>query len=236
MTRTMQFTIGADATCTDGVCGQVTRVVINPVTETVTHLVIKPEHQHAAARLVPIDLLDTTNGEIHLRCAVTEYEGLAPAEETHFLPNEDHHYAGYGPGQTYIWPYYGAGGLGMGMWDGGGNGGFGTSSTSSDGAELITTDFVPAGEVAVYRGDRVIATDGTIGHVQGLVIAAPDHHITHILLREGHLFGRKEVAIPIGAVTSTDEGIQLNITKQQVEDLPPVDVTHPGSQAVNVGP
>jgi hypothetical protein len=40
--------------------------------------------------------------------------------------------------------------------------------------------------------------------------------------------GRKEVAIPIGAVTGITIGVQLNLTKQQVGDLPPVDIDHPG--------
>jgi hypothetical protein len=36
------------------------------------------------------------------------------------------------------------------------------------------------------------------------------------------VFGRKGVAIPISAVTGVSKnGIQLNITKQQVKDLPP---------------
>ena len=38
-----------------------------------------------------------------------------------------------------------------------------------------------------------------------------------------HLWGRKQVAIPVSAVASVDDGIQLNVTKQQVEDLPPFD-------------
>jgi Amino acid permease len=37
-----------------------------------------------------------------------------------------------------------------------------------------------------------------------------------------HLWGRKQVAIPVSAVASIDDGIRLNITKRQVEDLPPV--------------
>jgi hypothetical protein len=42
------------------------------------------------------------------------------------------------------------------------------------------------------------------------------------------MFGRKEVAIPVGAVTGVGEdGIRLNITKQQVQGLPPADVKHP---------
>jgi hypothetical protein len=61
--------------------------------------------------------------------------------------------------------------------------------------------------------------------------------VTHVLLQEGHLFGRREVAIPISAVTRVDsnaypqadsDGVQLNLTKQQARDLPPVDIDHPG--------
>jgi sporulation protein YlmC with PRC-barrel domain len=81
--------------------------------------------------------------------------------------------------------------------------------------------------VTVRRGEHVHATDGDIGQVQGLVINAHNHHVTHVLLQEGHLWGRKEVAIPIGAVTGVDDGIRLNITKQEVQDLPSVDFDQP---------
>jgi uncharacterized protein YrrD len=75
--------------------------------------------------------------------------------------------------------------------------------------------------VAVRRGEHVHATDGNIGQIQGLVIDSGSHQVTHVLLEEGHVFGHKVVAIPIGAVTAVNEsGIQLNITKQQVKDLP----------------
>jgi hypothetical protein len=51
--------------------------------------------------------------------------------------------------------------------------------------------------------------------------------VTHVLLQEGHLWGRKEVAIPISAVDTTVDGTQLKIAKQDVEDLPPADISHP---------
>ncbi len=41
------------------------------------------------------------------------------------------------------------------------------------------------------------------------------------------MWGRREVAIPIGAVTGMETGIELNISKQQVSDLPPVEIEHP---------
>jgi hypothetical protein len=59
------------------------------------------------------------------------------------------------------------------------------------------------------------------------VIDPASHHVTHVLLQEGHLWGRKEVAIPISAVVGVDDGIQLNIAKADVQDLPAVEVDHP---------
>ena len=50
--------------------------------------------------------------------------------------------------------------------------------------------------------------------------------MSHVLLQEGHVFGRREVVIPIGAVTGVVDSVQLNITKQQVENLPPVNIDH----------
>src|SRR6202044_2746028 len=65
---------------------------------------------------------------------------------------------------------------------------------------VITEDVVPDGEVQFRRGDRVHAVDGEIGRVGGFLADSGDDRITHVLLQEGHLWGRKEVAIPISAV------------------------------------
>jgi sporulation protein YlmC with PRC-barrel domain len=93
-------------------------------------------------------------------------------------------------------------------------------------SQTVTYDTVPLGEVEVRRGDPVQAADGEIGRVQGLVIDPRSHHVTHVLLQEGHLWGKKEVAIPIGTVTRVDDGISVSLTRQQVQDLPPVDIDH----------
>jgi sporulation protein YlmC with PRC-barrel domain len=74
----------------------------------------------------------------------------------------------------------------------------------------------------VRRNERVYANDGEIGRVEGLVIDPRSHHVSHVLLQEGHLFGRREVTIPISAVTGVEDGVHLNITKQQVANLPVV--------------
>ncbi len=209
MAEATSFTIGTGASCTDGACGKVARVVIDPVARTITHLVVEPKHWSGPGRLVPLDLIDATAGEIRLRCTLAEFDELDPAEETQFVPGTPG-YPGYNPEQVAFMPYYG---LGVG---------------GSSVPVAVTYDTVPLDEVEVRRGEHVHATDGPIGHVQGLVIDADSRHVTHVLLQEGHLWGRKEVAIPIGAVAGVDDGIRLSLTKQEVQDLPPVDIHHPG--------
>ena len=218
MAKTTPFTIGAGAACTDGTCGKVCRVIVDPVARAVTHLVVQPKDRLELARLVPLDLVDASAGEIRLRCTLEEFEQFDAAEETQFVAGYSDDPA-YGQGQVLSWPYYG---LGPGL------AGVGPDMVPPG----VVYDTVPLGEVEVRRGEHVHATDGSIGRVQGLVIEPASRHVTHVLLQEGHLWGKKQVAIPISAVTRVDdEGIKLNITKQQVQDLPPVDVDHPAADA-----
>jgi hypothetical protein len=207
MEGTEPVTIGAHATCTDGPAGTVIRVVVDPVARTVTHIVV--EHgQHILSRLVPIRLVDASPGKVELRCTVAEFEALDPAEEANFVPGTTT-YAAYGTEQAVFWPHVAKAGR------------YGSRG------DLVTEDSVPVGEVQVRRHDRVHATDGEIGEVQGLIIDRDNYHVTHVLLKEGHVWGRKEVAIPISAVTKADYGIEVSLSKKQIEDLPPVDIEHP---------
>ena len=220
MADTSQFTIGTEASGSDGAVGTLIRVIVDPTVEEVTHLVIEPEHRPDLGRLVPLDLVDFNDPSdgISLRCTKAEFENLDPAEDTQIIPASDA-YGGYGAGQVSYMPYYGLEGGGLAVPGVGGGGAIAP--------QVVATDSIPLGEVEIRRGEPVQATDGHIGRVQGLVIHPGSRHVTHFLLQEGHLWGKKEVAIPIGAVTSTRDGIQLKLSKQEVQDLPPVDASHP---------
>jgi sporulation protein YlmC with PRC-barrel domain len=215
MSETMDFTIGSEVACSDGVCGELKRVVVDPVASALTHLVVEPKHRRRTGHLVPIELVDSTADELRLRCTRSEFEALEDAEETHFLPGATGPWS-YEQDQMLSWPFYGMGMGGMGM----GMGGMGA------GPQAVTSDRVPVGEVEVRRGEHVHAKDGTIGRVQGLVVDPSDHLVTHVLLDEGHLWGEKRVAIPISAVTSVEDGVRLSLTKDEVRDLPPVGPDH----------
>ena len=80
---------------------------------------------------------------------------------------------------------------------------------------------VPEGETALERGTRVKASDGYVGQVDELVINNKTKKITHLVMREGHLWGRKEVVIPVSAIDKVNEEIvSLKLSKDQIEKLP----------------
>ncbi len=203
-----EFTIGADVSCTDGPCGKLSRLIVEPGSQAVTHLVVEPRHR-GPGRLVPAGLAGAAGGEIRLRCSRDEFGKLDAAEEEELLPAD----GGYHMSPD---PRFMAGrGLGLPL-----------ASLSPRAKRVDTEDFVPLGEVEVSRGDPVFATDGEIGRVHGLVIDPGSRHVSHVLLEEGHLWGRKDVAIPVGAVTKIGDIVRLSISKQQVQDLPPVEIEH----------
>jgi sporulation protein YlmC with PRC-barrel domain len=211
------FTIGAEASCTDGACGHVSHVVVNPIARTVTHLVVDPTDHRGPGRLVPLDLIDATTGQIRLRCTLAEFKALRPAEETEFMPGTGYlGHPGYGPNQVHCPPLYALRLVGV-VYD------LGEPIAPRE----VPYDSLPLGEVETYRGESVYATDGEIGRVEGLVVEPGGHHVTHVLLQEGHMLGRKDVAIPIRAVTKLGGLIELSITKQQVKGLPPVNIDRP---------
>jgi hypothetical protein len=252
MSETAEFTIGVEVSCQDGVCGELLRVVVNPIQRAITHLVVEPKYHQNMGHLVPIDLVEsTTSKELRLRCTLTQFEGLEDAEETNFLPGASGQW-GYQQNQMLSMPFFGLGGMGMGMGMGGmgmggmGMGGMGMGGMGvvmrlggmgmggmgmegmGGGPRAVTSDKVPEGEVEVRRAQRVNASDGPIGRIHGFVVNPSDHQVTHVLLDEGHLWGKKEVCVPISSVTGIDaDGVHLSLSKKEVGELPPVDIEHP---------
>jgi sporulation protein YlmC with PRC-barrel domain len=201
--RLITLVIGNDAVGSDGYRGEVRAVVIEPAARTVTHIVVEPEGRRGLARLVPLNLVDAASGQTRLRCTEAEFMSLDAAEET---------LAEFAVGQTVPVQLLAPG------WRG-------ADGPSADGGSILripekeTIDIVPPGEVEEHGGDHVHATDGDIGQVRAFLIDPGSGRLTHVLLKEGHLWGRKEVAIPFDKVAGFDGGIRLTLSKQQVRDL-----------------
>jgi sporulation protein YlmC with PRC-barrel domain len=228
MPEMLLFRLGAEVRCADGDCGEIRSLVINPGDDAVTHLVVEPAHRQGLGKLVPLRLVDTAlaysaGGEIRLRCTMAEFGQLDPAEATYFFAgNED--YEIYRREPVVSWPCYAPPGAML-------PGAPGTPGDPGEVAQVVTVDTVPdqlPGQDEVSRGEHVHAKDGDIGHLQGIAVDPGSGRVTSVLLREGHLLGRKTVLIPRSAVAKVGaDGFHLHITKEQVQNLPPADIDHP---------
>jgi sporulation protein YlmC with PRC-barrel domain len=203
----MEIPLQARVECTDGVCGHSVYVLINPVAEKVTHVVVIEDSSPYTEYIVPVESVSATIVDtIQLRCNKAELEKMDRFIQTEFVeekvPNGNF-LAGngmYGMGSYYYLPY-----------------------VTSDGKayESVKTQQIPPGELAVHRGTRVEAKDGYIGKVDEFVVNPKNGLITHLVMREGHPWGKKDVIIPLSAMGKTLDGtIFLKLNKRQIESLP----------------
>ena len=201
----MEIPLQAQVECTDGVGGRSVYVLINPVIDKVTHLVVREEASNTEY-IVPVDLMnETIANTIRLRCSKAELKKMPPFIKTTFIeekvPNSNFASGGtYGLGSYYYLPYV---------------------NSETPVYEAVEQKQIPPGELAVSRGTRVEATDGFVGKVDEFVVNPKNGHITHLVMHEGHLWGRKDVIIPLSAMGNKhDDTVFLKLDKHQIEALP----------------
>jgi sporulation protein YlmC with PRC-barrel domain len=201
----MEIPLQAQVECTDGICGLSVYVLIDPLIDEVKSLVVR-ETLSNTEYIVPVDVISKTIADtIQLRCSKAELEKMAPFVQTEFVQDKVLDYAGYrggisGAGSYFYMPYV-------------------TSEVRIP--VSIEHQQIPPGELAVHRGTRVEATDGYVGKVDEFVVNPQSGHITYLVMREGHLWGKKNVIIPLSAMEDTgDDTVFLNIDKHQIESLP----------------
>jgi sporulation protein YlmC with PRC-barrel domain len=188
----MDLPIDAEVDCTDGPCGRSTHIILNPETEQVTHLVVR-EHSYAQ-RLVPVSLaFQSSPDRIQIRCSKDELSRMAPFIRSEFIP------MGMTSPAYMLWP----------------------ASTLEMAVVTLEHEQIPPGEVAIDRGSRVEALDGHIGHVDELLIDRLTRLVTHLVLREGHLWGQRDITIPVVQIDHIqDDTVYLKLKKDDIEKLP----------------
>jgi hypothetical protein len=184
----------------------------------ITHVVVEARRHHHLARLVPIGDLSggSTTTALRLGGTIADFALYPDVGETAFVrlgewpPLEDRNWE-VGLSTVLALPAFGTAGL---------EGGFYAAMPGSDGA-YVTYDRIPVGEVELRRGSPVESADGrTVGHVAGVVLDG-DGRISHLVLERGHMWGRRELTIPVAAVTRlTTDDVELQLTADQVAVLP----------------
>ena len=193
----MDLPLNADVFCTDGLCGQSTEVVLDK-SDQVTHLVVKEQPRPHTDFLVPVNLVtETTSHAIRLRCSKEELAKLQAFHAVKVIKEEVPHYA-VGP---YMMPI--------------------ESPTTK--WVTIKREAIPPGEVAVRQGAHVEATDGRVGRLDEFLVDPLTEQVTHLVMREGHLWGKRDVTIPVSEIDHLEENtVYLKLDKAHVEALPAV--------------
>jgi sporulation protein YlmC with PRC-barrel domain len=194
--------INAHVKCADGACGKSTNVIVNPVNHQVTHIVIKDNSlPDNSTRLVPVGkVASATQDQITLSCTKEELAKMPPFIITNFI-QESASGKAYESGAVHTFPYV-------------------INETAYDSVQERN---IPLGELAIYCGMQIEATDGKVGKLNELVLDPQNGGITHLLMREGHLWGKKEVSVPVSAIDFCDsQVVYLKLDKEDIKGLPAV--------------
>jgi hypothetical protein len=183
--------LGAMVVATDGLCGLVKSLLVDPSVPRVVHLVVEPEHRIGLGRLVPMELVcaieeDADNG-IDIDCNRGDFEALPPAETSEVV-------RGAGAGYSYV--------------------------RNPPRLTREVHDSLPRGEIPVRSGGPVLATDGQIGMVAGFDTALPQYRITQLLVNEHQFPWRhRTVALPMSCVTGFNAGVEISLTVDEAAKI-----------------
>jgi len=194
----MDMHLNAHVECSDGRVGRLENIILNPKTERVTYLVVRGNDLQNKERLVPERLVkETSHDTVFLSISKKKFE-----EMKNFIQEE------YIPSNVTLYMAEQAG------WN-----------TGTPASVFVEHEAVPAGGLIVHKGAKVFATDGHAGKVDDFLVEKKTGRITHLILLEGHLWGKKDISVPITQIDRYEDGnIYLKIDKSDVETLPVIDI------------
>ena len=213
------FRIGAEVRCASGeVCGEVRYLDVSGRAHTLTHVAVEESGRLGLGRLVPVGQVrvDPHTGTIQFLGTIADFRKLDPSDVTTYFPGSPP-WEAYPGEQVVEEPEYDPipGEQVVG------------TSVPWKNAPTETSAVVPSGDVEIGRHYPVHAGSHEFGRVHG-VLVDPRRRVTHVVLAEWHGLRHKEVAVPFGDRDMIDdEGFHSSMSKQEMEDLPPLGGDHP---------
>lgn len=206
----MKIPLKAKVICKDGEYGSVKELLVDPIKEKVSHVVIENKHKGSEV-IIPIDIIDySTDCVLTIEHTAVELDEYPPFLIHEFIniPATDTEFAYWGadPTMTHsytMFPYVLHKGIPV---------------------VEVTKEDIPKGELKLRKGMIVKNRGGKrMGHVDELIIDSSSDFITHIVMRTGHLFGTKEVAVPNIHIFSFEEhAVVLSLEEEDIDTLPEV--------------
>lgn len=202
----MNIPMNVDVYCSDGLAGHSSQVIVKPTNKQVTHLVVKAKHFPPTEYLAPIgQIMDSTPDMLKLRCTLAALALMAPFVHVETILNNV-------KSMGYPTEKYGLRGnlaLGYGPFQ---------HNPGERFRVTVETNAIPEGEVTLSHDAQVHASVGPIGRLGGFLADSITGQITHLVLREGHLWGQKEVTIPVAQIDHwAENAIYLTLDKVRID-------------------
>ena len=215
----MDLPLDAEVRCSDGAGGRSTCLIVNPVTRENTHLVVQTEGFLHDEYLVPLSFIEESGTEyIQLRCSRGELANCDPFIKSEFLHLDGSGQFGYFP------PEYDLDFDSVAMWPC-------LAADSEASGTYVRIEQIPFGELGIHRGARVEASDGHVGHVDAFLVNPENNHITHLVLREGHIWGEKDATIAVADIQRIDDDVvYLKQDRRTLRNLPGIPVRRWGKR------
>ncbi|MEB3328643.1 MAG: PRC-barrel domain-containing protein [Candidatus Sericytochromatia bacterium] len=184
----------------DGEAGRVWKLVLDPESQVITHLVVHEGVLFGRAVLVPTSrVCRVTDDHVWLSMdhdALAELPDYRPEHFQEVAP---------GPEMPIALPL---GGL---LWP--------RAFQAPPIARPTAPDAPRPDEVTLDAGTAVACKDGPCGHIERLLMDEQTHHLRGFVIRQGLLFQRR-VSAPVSWIDHVDaHGVHLKLTRQQVTDL-----------------
>jgi sporulation protein YlmC with PRC-barrel domain len=202
--KDMDLPIDAEVVCMDGPAGRSKSIIIDPIHQKVTHIVVAEKRFPHSERLVPLGLLASTEASrIHLRCTLSELASMEPFIELEYVTEEGIYPEGEYRDRFY-WPHV---------------------LPEEDVALPIEIERIPLGELVARRGMHVQAKDGSVGRLDEYLVNPADGHITHLVIREGPPWAQSDVTVPVSGIDRiTEDTVFLKLDHNSLKQLPMIPV------------
>jgi uncharacterized protein YrrD len=217
----MRFEQGEDVYTAQGEkVGEIDRVVIDPKTDEVTHVVVKKGFLLPEDKVVPLSLIGPTiEDHITLRETAGDLKTLPIFEEMHYIPlgeEEEKKATAEGLARPIYW-YPPTGSM---WWRAGGYLGYPGFFHSIPPYSVEVKYNIPAGTVALKEGAKVISTDDKhVGNVETVLTDPEEDRATHLVISKGFLLKERKL-IPTSwiSIVMSDE-IHLAVSSDIIEGL-----------------
>jgi len=212
----MWLELGVRVACEGQKVGELKDVLIDPGANLLTHVAV--DAKDGVKRLVPASAVESHGPGTHeafLTCTIEELEALEPVRRFAYVQFGDE------PEMDD--------GADVGVEDVVTPPAFTTDQFGTYGDPYQTVgiayDRIPKGEVELSHSSEVLAAgDERVGRVAGVVVE-DDRQLTHVVVEYGHLWGLREVAVPLASVERLATGsVVLRLSRPQVTALPAVRV------------